>query len=144
MDSDRSRAPASRFWYCRNARSTPSASAPRLVARLLGQLLQLGRQVRPRRVHRQQPHPGRPGRQDLEGAVGPLPDGRRVGHTAHAVERPGRVGAEPGRRPRSGTAVGSGMPGELGATSWPSRIATTAKRRGVSSGAFTSARSIAR
>ena len=51
---------------------------------------------------------------------------------------------KPAVGPRSGTAVWSGMPGALGATSWPSRIATTANRRGSSSGVFSSSRIMAR
>ncbi|CAM5733926.1 hypothetical protein SFUMM280S_00350 [Streptomyces fumanus] len=54
------------------------------------------------------------GRQHLEGAVGPLPDRRRVRHTADPVERLGRVGPEPGAGPALGHRRGVGQPGGAG------------------------------
>lgn len=97
MDSERSRAPASRFWYWRKARRTPSASAAGLLAGFLRKFLQFGRQERAGGVHRQEPYPRGAGGQYLETAVGALPDGGRVRDAAHLVEGLERVVAEPGR-----------------------------------------------
>lgn len=51
---------------------------------------------------------------------------------------------KPAAGPLSGSAVWSGMPGAVGATSRPSRMATTAKRRGSESSIVSSSRIMAR
>ena len=143
-DTDRSRAPASRRWYCRNARSTPSASAPAPSPGCSS-----SSSSSPVRNAPDASTDTSRTRVVPVASTSKVPSGRsRIVAASATQPTPWNAlrgsAPKPAAGPRCGSALGSGMPGALGATSWPSRIATTAKRRGSSSGVFSSVRIIAR